>query len=105
MASLENMAARLPGQVDVVMLSHPDNWDRDRDAARRHNITLRLATLAPGTDYWTRSAAFEERDRTYTVPRSLVYRRDGKGIVLAQRGSEQWDSAANLRRLRSFLPA
>ncbi len=104
MVSIASLAAKLPpGQLDVLLLSHPDNWLADQAAAARRRLPFRLATLSPSNPAWSRPAAFEERGRTYTVPRSLVYRRASDSVVMAQEGATQWDSAANIRRLESLL--
>ncbi len=103
MASLESLAAKLPvGRLEIVLLSHPDNWPADQAAAARRGLRFRLATLGPGNPAWTRPAAFEERGRTYSVPRSLVYRQATDSVVLTQDGPAQWDSVMNVSRINNL---
>ena len=97
MPSLEGLAAKLP--IDIVLLSHPDNWARDQDAAARRRLPFRLATLSPANPLWVRQAVFE------VVPRSVVYRRQEQAVVLAHQGADRWDSPANLRRITGLLAA
>ena len=101
MPSLEGMAARV--KLDVVLLSHPDNWARDQDAAARRRLPFRLATLSPANPLWVRQAVFEEHNRAYVVPRSVVYRREQRAVVMAQQGAERWDTPANMRRITGLL--
>ncbi len=104
MPSLEALAAKMPAsQMDIVLLSHPDNWARDQDAAARRRLPFRLATLSPANPLWVRQAVFEERNRAYIVPRTLVYRAQERAVVMAHQGAERWDSPANVRRISGLM--
>ena len=98
MPSLAALSATLGQQLDVLLLSHPEYWERDKAAALRQHIPHRLATLSP---YNSRSVmdAVLLQDGAYAVPRSLVLRRDAS-IAWSRQGSFDWASADAVGRLR-----
>lgn len=104
--SLEGLAGALTERrLTMLLLSHPANWDNDVAFAGRHRLPFRLVTLAPGVPSWARAAAFDERNSSYAVPRSLVYRRMDRAMVFTHVGSDQWDSPSRLGTIKGLMQA
>ena len=80
MPSLTALSNALGSQLDVLLVSHPEYWAQDQAAAQRRRLPHRMATLssynAPGV---LEAALLHEG--AYTVPRSLLFRRDAIGQV------------------------
>jgi peroxiredoxin len=78
-----------PQNLDVLLISHPDWWGEDQEAARRRGIRFKLATPDAGNGRGRIQAALTTHNGLYAVPRSLVFRRAGE-VVLAHQGAIDW---------------
>lgn len=100
MPSLAALAASMGSQVDVLLVSHPEYWERDKAVAQQHRIPHRMATPSRRNAPAVLAAALLQ-DGAYAVPRSLVVRRDGS-VAWRHEGAVDWASAEAVGRMRAL---
>ena len=88
-------------QAQILLVSNPDDWQRDQLAARRLKLPFRLATLSPTNVVSSSRAALLDRDGAYVVPRSFVF--TGPENVLAAQHTGSCDWAEEARHLKAQL--
>lgn len=102
--SLLGLAQRLgPARLALLLVSHPKHWDADKAYLRRARISVPGYTLAPGTSWALRAAAFDITGGSYAVPRSLVLAGRDRRCVLNKEGPEDWASPSMDARLGGWL--
>lgn len=100
MPSLTALSTALGPQLDVLLVSHPEYWERDQAAAQHRRIPHRMATLSSYNAPGVLEAALLQNG-AYTVPRSLVFRRDAT-VAWSHLGSMDWASADAIGRVKSL---
>jgi peroxiredoxin len=87
--------------AQVLLVSNPDDWQRDQLVARRLKLPFRLATISPGNSTASARAVLLDKDGAYVVPRSLVFTGPENVLCAQHTGSCDWDEEA--RRLKAQL--
>jgi thiol-disulfide isomerase/thioredoxin len=106
LASLQEIAERLgPSGIATLLVSHPKHWDADQAFLQRAGLQMRAYTLAPGTPWEVRAAAFAMVGGSYAVPRTLVFAGSERRCVLARDGAVNWRSPQTATRLNAWLRA
>ena len=100
MPSLTALSTALGPQLDVLLVSHPEYWAQDQAAAQHRRLPHRMATLSSYNAPGVLEAALLQ-DGAYTVPRSLVFRRDAT-VAWSHLGSMDWASADAIGRVKSL---
>lgn len=100
MPSLAAVAAALGPQLDVLLVSHPEYWERDKAVAQQHRVPHRMAVPSSRNARGVLDAALLQGG-AYAVPRSLVVRRDAS-VAWRHEGSVDWASADAIGRLRAL---
>ena len=100
MPSLTALSAALGAQLEVLLVSHPEYWAQDQAMAQRRHIPHRMATLSSYNAPGTLEAALLQ-DGAYSVPRSLLFRRDAT-VAWSHLGSMDWASADAIGRVRAL---
>lgn len=103
MGSIARMQAALGEHtVDVLLVSHPSNWQADKEFARNRGFSFRLCSFAPGTRDETIAAAYNSvPGASYSVPQSLLFSGPGHALAWVEEGAREWDSQNSLARLQS----
>lgn len=102
--SLVSLAERLgPARLAVLLVSHPKHWESDEAYLRRARIAVPGYTLAPGTPWALRAAAFDIKGGSYAVPRSLILAGRDRRCVLRKEGPVNWGSPVLAARLNRWL--
>ena len=89
--------------MDVLMVSHPNWWDEDREAARAQKLPFRMATLSSRNDQQTQRAALLDENGDFAVPQSFLYRKATRSAVWAHRGPVRWTSPMDTAALRQWV--
>ena len=100
MPSLTAVAAALGPQLDVLLVSHPEYWERDKAVAVQHRVPHRMATPSSRNARPVLDAALLQGG-AFAVPRSVVVRRDAS-VAWRHEGSVDWASADAIGRLRAL---
>ena len=101
MASLKAMTAAVgPQDIEVLLISHPEYWVRDQQAALSRGVPFRLATLSTSNAQAVTQAALTEANGAYAVPRSLLFRKTQDAAVWVHRGAQDWAAANIVAQLR-----
>jgi thiol-disulfide isomerase/thioredoxin len=79
-------------KVDIVLVSHPSNWTADLVYAKKHNIGLPMYTFDSPASSEQIATLFGTDGTSYSVPRSIVFRKGGYAPVMTVEGTEDWDS-------------
>ena len=101
LASLTAMAGVLDPMVEIVLVSHPEFWERDQRTARARGVPFRLATLAANTSPGVAAAALLDASGDYTVPRTIAFRADATQ-AWTHLGAMSWSGPDALARVRSW---
>jgi len=91
-----------PQNLDVLLISHPDWWGEDQEAARRRGIRFKLATTDASNGRGRIQAALTTGNGLYAVPRSLVFRRAGE-VVMAHQGAMDWTDDSLVAQLKGAV--
>ena len=92
-----------PDAIDVVLLSHPMNWNTDRAYARQTGLPFlhwRLSSRVPETVVAT---AFRVQGDRFGLPQSLVFAGRRRQLVASYLGSRDWMSSEQLRLAHGWL--
>lgn len=105
MPSLKALTAAVgPQDIEVLLISHPEYWVRDQQAALSRGVPFRLATPSPSNARAVMQAALTESNGAYAVPRSLLFKKTQDAAVWVHRGAQDWAAAnivAQMRKGRS----
>jgi peroxiredoxin len=91
-----------PQNLDVLLISHPDWWGEDQEAAKRRGFRFRLATPDSSNGRGRIQAALTTGNGLYAVPRSLVFRRAGE-VVMAHQGAMNWTDDSVVAQLKGAV--
>ncbi len=97
------VAAVGPQTMEVILVSHPNWWEADQDAAKRRQIKFRLATPGEDNSPSRINAALMNANGLYAVPRTMVFRNAGEDVVLAHQGAMDWTDDSVVSQLRSAI--
>ena len=89
--------------MDVLLVSHPNWWDEDREAARTQKMPFRMATLSSRNDQQTQQAALLDENGYFAVPQSFLYRKATRSAVWAHRGPVRWTSPMDVAALKAWV--
>ena len=106
MPALQALATRLGrNAIDVVLLSHPMNWNADRGYARETGLPFphwRLSSRVPET---VAAAVFGMQGDRFGLPQSLVFAGPRRQLVASYLGSRDWTAPGQLRLAHDWLDA
>ena len=95
MPSLVSLAEALGrDNLDVVLISNPDDFRRDQAAAQRFRVPFRLATPSSANRPDLVRAAMLDRDGAYVVPRALLFAGPENTLTAQLTGSRDWSGKA-----------
>ena len=100
---LATVAPKLGRNVEVVLVSHPQYWTADLVTAQHRQLPFRLATFAPSNPRPLVEHALLQQGGAYAVPKSLVFRKRDRLIVLKREGATEWASVTVLRQIQGLL--
>lgn len=92
-----------PDAIEVLLVSHPQYWVRDQEAARQRQLPFALATLSPANSPALVEAALTEATGAYAVPRALLFHGNDGVLAWSHRGTVDWRSQRALGELRARL--
>jgi thiol-disulfide isomerase/thioredoxin len=101
--SMQRMSARLGDMADIVLVSHPSNWEADKVFARRHPLGFPLYTLPHDSSQSELDAAYgSSSPGSYSVPQSLVFGGFQRTLSWLADGPEKWDSPGIMDRMAAL---
>jgi thiol-disulfide isomerase/thioredoxin len=86
--------------VDVVLISHPDEWASDYPVAVRNGLGAQAATIDRSVSRQTVAAAFSLQDGALDLPQSFAFARPDMRTVHSALGPVNWANADMVGRLR-----
>jgi thiol-disulfide isomerase/thioredoxin len=86
--------------TEVLLVSNPDDWQRDQLAAQRLKLPFRLATLSPANSVSSTRAVLLDRDGAYVVPRSFLFTGPQNVLIAQHTGSYDWADEARRFKAR-----
>jgi hypothetical protein len=86
--------------VDVVLISHPDEWASDYPVAVRNGLGAQAATVDRSVPRSMVAAAFGLQDGALDLPQSFVFARPDMRLVHGAVGPTDWASAGMVGKLR-----
>ncbi len=101
--ALQTMLSASAPHMDVVLVSHPNWWNEDRQAALAKKLPFRVATLSPRNDMQTQQAALLDEKGDFAVPQSFLYRKATRSAVWAHRGPVRWTSPMDVAGLKAWV--
>lgn len=101
MSSLAAFSKAFGDEAEILLVSNPDDWQRDQLTARRRQLPFRLATLSPANSASAVRAALLDREGAYVVPRSFLFAGPESVLTAQHTGSCDWADEA--RRLKARL--
>lgn len=93
-------------QVEVVLLSHPNDWQADQALLRRRGLGLTAARPSPRNAASSLQSALLSADGTFYVPRALLFSRASGRMVWSHVGGQDWrraDATESIRRFAAHL--
>jgi len=104
MPTLQALASRLgPDKIDVVLLSHPMNWDADLAYARDAGLPFRHWRLSNRVPEPVVAVAFRVQGDRFGLPQSLVFAGRRRELVASYLGSRDWTAPDLLRLAHGWL--
>jgi thiol-disulfide isomerase/thioredoxin len=86
--------------VDVVLISHPDEWATDYPVAVRNGLGAQAATIDRSVSRQRVAAAFGLQDGALDLPQSFVFARPDMRVVHGAVGPTDWAGAGMVGKLR-----
>ncbi len=97
------VSAMGPQALEVVLVSHPQWWEEDQEAARSRQVKFRLATPDRSNGRGMIQAALTNERGNYAVPRTLVFGKAGGEPILAHQGALNLSTDSVVAQLRDEL--
>ncbi|HEX3992839.1 MAG TPA: TlpA disulfide reductase family protein [Acetobacteraceae bacterium] len=102
--TMQALAARLGADaIDVVLLSHGMNWNRDLAYARATGLPFRHWRLSNRVPETVVAAVFRVQGDRFGLPQSLVLAGSRRELVASYLGSRDWTEPEQLRLARGWL--
>ena len=102
--SVANITPALGAQnIDVVMVSHPDDWALNQQVTRGRNLPVRSARPSPMTSPSAIQAGLLNADGDFFVPRSMLFDRRSRSIVWSHMGGVDWSTQAAFEPIRRWV--
>ncbi len=92
-----------PQALEVILISHPQWWEEDQEAARSRQVKFRLATPDRSNGFGMIQAALTNERGNYAVPRTLVFGKAGGEPVLTHQGALNVATGNVVAQLRDEL--
>jgi thiol-disulfide isomerase/thioredoxin len=106
MPTLRALVSRLgPEAIDVVLLSHPMNWNSDRVYARKTGLPFLHWRLSSRVPEALVAGAFRVQGDRFGLPQSLVFAGRRRQLMASYLGSRDWTSPEQLRLAHGWLDA
>jgi thiol-disulfide isomerase/thioredoxin len=104
MPTMRALASRLgPEVIDIVLLSHPMNWNADLAYARDAGLPFRHWRLSNRVPEAVVASAFRVQGDRFGLPQSLVFAGRRRELVASYLGSRDWTAPEQLRLARGWL--
>lgn len=88
-------------QIEVILLSRPENWEKDKEYARTHNFDFPLYVVGPQNSPIRVREAYQDYGNLF-LPQTIIYDRNGTPRF-RQAGSIAWDAPQMVQQVRSYL--
>lgn len=106
MPTMRALATRLgPETIDIVLLSHPMNWNADLAYARAAGLPFPHWRLSGRVPEAVVASAFHMQGDRFGLPQSLVFAGRRRELVASYLGSRDWTAPEQLRLARGWLDA
>jgi peroxiredoxin len=103
-AQLDALVSEMgPQALEVILISHPQWWEEDQEAARSRQLRFRLATPDRSNGFGMIQAALTNERGNYAVPRTLVFVKTGGEPILTHQGAMNVSSDSVVAQLRDEL--
>ena len=102
LASLPDAAPALAARLDVVLVSHPNEWARDQQVSREHGVLFKTARPSASNSRSRVQSALLADDGMFYVPRTLLYSKATRTVVWSHLGGIDWSAPESLDRLRPW---
>ncbi len=89
-----------PSNVNVVLISHPDEWATDYPLAASYGLGAQAATIDRSVPTSRVAAAFGIQDGALDLPQSFTFTRPPLRLVHSKLGPTNWAAADVVHRLR-----
>ncbi len=99
--TVPEIAPAIGPDIDVILVSHPDDWGRNLRLTRARNMTVRCARPSSENRQSTLQSALLAADGRYYVPRNVLFSPSRGGVIWSHVGGIDWtdpEAAALLRR-------
>ena len=103
LASLPQAAPALGAQADIVLVSHPNEWNRDQQVSRAHGMPFKTARPSAENGSSRVQSALLAQDGMFYVPRTLLYCKASRSVVWAHLGGIDWSAPETLGRLQPWI--
>ena len=103
LASLPGAAPALDPRLDVVLVSHPNEWARDQEVSREHRLPFRTARPSAGNAQSRVQSALLSADGMFYVPRTLLYSKAARRVVWSHLGGIDWSTQEAVDRLQPWI--
>ena len=106
MPAMRSLATRLgPDAIDIVLLSHPMNWNADLAYARVAGLPFPHWRLSSRVPEAVVASAFHMQGDRFGLPQSLVFAGRRRELVATYLGSRDWTAPEQIRLARGWLDA
>lgn len=89
--------------IDVIMVSHPDDWALNQQVTRTRNLPVRSARPSPMTSPSAIQAGLLNAEGDFFVPRSMLLERRSRTIVWSHMGGMDWSTQAAVEPIRRWV--
>ena len=103
LASLPQAAPALAARLDVVLVSHPNEWARDQQVSREHGVPFRTARPSASNSWSRVQSALLAADGMFYVPRTLLYCKVSRAVVWSHLGGLDWSAPETLAKLQPWI--
>lgn len=103
MPSLVSLSRHFGPRIEIIMLSHPVEWEVDLIVARHQGGTLRFAKPSPVNGTKVNQAALLNKRGTFQVPKTIAFRSQSKEVLWTTRNIADWNSAQAIERIQGSL--
>jgi hypothetical protein len=98
------LASRIgPDAIDIVLVSHPMNWNADVAYAREAGLPFRHWRFSSRVPETVLATAFRIEGNRFGLPQSLVFAGRRRELVASYLGSRDWTAPEQLRLVQGWL--
>jgi thiol-disulfide isomerase/thioredoxin len=89
--------------IDIILVSNPEDWARNQHLARARGLTIRSARPSADNPVSAIRDALFAKDGMYYVPRSVLFSKARQAVVWNHVGGVDWSDPGAVEPLRRWI--